>query len=592
MTAIPDNSESAKSGNQNLKRKAFKPKSDDNSKKAKVTPFIKNKQKGGSKKTLPKETAKSRRDRKVKRKQKNENFELHVESKKIWEKLRVKKSEMSKDEKQKLVDNLTALVKSKDKELISLAFCRDTCRILQTCLKEGTRAQRQQLFQDFKSKTIDLSKNNYSKNIVWKMLKYGIPDERRSIIAEFKGHVNKLLRSSAPAASVIEYAYNNYANAQERDMYVRENYGNHFLMHEDAETKSLAEVLSSVGEDKKAMILLGFKDAVVPILQKSVVSHTIIHKILFDFFTHCDDLAMKMEVIELLRDSLVHMIHTHDGAHVTMYCLWHGTKKDRKVIIKSLKEHVIKLSTEEFGHLPLLAAFDCVDDTVFLKKTIIAPIIKDISLISSSVYGRKVLYYILAPRHKSLFLPEIIKLLQTGDDNASSKKSPEVRRSELSEAASPGIIKHITENVETLIFDKNTFLLVETAVLRCTTDTTALTDAIVQLVSKEFVAGEKDENDKMHVIEDLCSHAVVKKLISHQYDNDKVSFASVLLEKITDVSFATWSSCNRGSQLLLALVENKNEEVAAQAKKILAGQSETISANKAIKATEILLGKL
>ena len=61
---------------------------------------------------------------------------------------------------------------------------------------------------------------------------FRIPDERRSIIAEFKGHVNKLLRSSAPAASVIEYAYNNYANAQERDMYVRENYGNHFLMHE------------------------------------------------------------------------------------------------------------------------------------------------------------------------------------------------------------------------------------------------------------------------------------------------------------------------------------------------------------------------
>lgn len=409
MTAIPEASQSnTKDGSQNLKRKAFKSKTDDNSKKAKVTPFIKNKQRNANKKPLPKETAKSRRERKVKRKQKNENFELHVESKKIWEKLRVKKSEMTKDEKQKLVDNLTTLVKSKDKELISLAFCRDTCRILQTCLKEGTRAQRKQLFEDFRAKTIDLSKNNYSKNIVWKMLKYGIPDERRAIIAEFKGHVNRLLRSSAPGASVVEYAYNNYANAQERDQLVRENYGTQFLMQEGSETKTLSEVLSTVTGDKRTMILTGFKDAVVPILQKSVVSHTIIHKILYDFFTQCDDLNLKMEVIELLRDSLVHMVHTHDGAHVTMHCLWNGTKKDRKVIIKSLKEHVIKLSTEEFGHLPLLAAFDCVDDTVFLKKTIIAPIIKEISLISSSVYGRKVLYYIMSPRHKSLFLPETI----------------------------------------------------------------------------------------------------------------------------------------------------------------------------------------
>jgi len=341
------------------------------------------------------------------------------------------------------------------------------------------------------------------------------------------------------------------------------------------------------------MILTGFKDSIVPILQKSVVSHTIIHKILFDFFANCDDLTMKMEVIELLRDSLVNMLHTHDGAHVAMHCLWNGTKKDRKVIIKSLKEHVIKLCTEEFGHLPLLAAFDCVDDTVFLKKTLITPIIKDISLISADVFGRKVLYYIMAPRHKSLFLPEIIKLLQTGDDNASSKKSPEVRRSELSEAASPGIIKHLTENVESLIFNKNTFLLVEVAVIRCSTDTTTLVDAIINLVNKEFVAGEKDENGKMHVIEDLCSHSALKKLISHQFDHSKgASFSSVLMDKVSDVAFASWTSCNRGSQLLLALVENKNEEVAARAKTILSGQTENISENKSIKATEILLGKL
>ena len=36
-------------------------------------------------------------------------------------------------------------------------------------------------------------------------------------------------------------------------------------------------------------------------------------------------------MIEPVRDSLIHMIHTHDGAHATMNCLWHGTKKDRKV---------------------------------------------------------------------------------------------------------------------------------------------------------------------------------------------------------------------------------------------------------------------
>ena len=36
-----------------------------------------------------------------------------------------------------------------------------------------------------------------------------------------------------------------------------------------------------------------------------------------------------------------------------------------------MKEFVIKLSCEEFGHLVLLAAFDCVDDTVLMKKALI-----------------------------------------------------------------------------------------------------------------------------------------------------------------------------------------------------------------------------
>ena len=33
------------------------------------------------------------------------------------------------------------------------------------------------------------------------------------------------------------------------------------------------------------------------------------------------------EMIESLRDSLVHILHTRDGARVAMQCVWHGTAK-------------------------------------------------------------------------------------------------------------------------------------------------------------------------------------------------------------------------------------------------------------------------
>lgn len=32
-------------------------------------------------------------------------------------------------------------------------------------------------------------------------------------------------------------------------------------------------------------------------------------------------------MIEAIREAVIYMIHTHDGARVGMNCLWHGTPK-------------------------------------------------------------------------------------------------------------------------------------------------------------------------------------------------------------------------------------------------------------------------
>ena len=43
-----------------------------------------------------------------------------------------------------------------------------------------------------------------------------------------------------------------------------------------------------------------------------------------------------------------------EGALAGLACVWHGTAKDRKAIIKSFKTFVTKIATEEHGHLVLL----------------------------------------------------------------------------------------------------------------------------------------------------------------------------------------------------------------------------------------------
>ena len=76
------------------------------------------------------------------------------------------------------------------------------------------------------------------------------------------------------------------------------------------------------------------------------------------------------EMIEMIKESVVLILHTHDGARVGMHCLWHGTTKvrfrnccvfniiariswfksaylfvfqDRKVLIKSFKGYYVKI---------------------------------------------------------------------------------------------------------------------------------------------------------------------------------------------------------------------------------------------------------
>ena len=43
-------------------------------------------------------------------------------------------------------------------------------------------------------------------------------------------------------------------------------------------------------------------------------------------------------MIEELKASVIHMIHTPDGARAGLHCVWFGSAKDRKLILKTDEE--------------------------------------------------------------------------------------------------------------------------------------------------------------------------------------------------------------------------------------------------------------
>lgn len=542
-------------------------------------------------KKLTKDTAATRRERKLSRKMQKPHFELSRETLKMWEKLRIHKTKMSQKEKSNLVDQLLKTIKKQDLKFTTFAYAHDTSRVLQSCLKQASVEQREVIFNELKDDIVGLSKNQYSKNVVWKLLKYGSPSQRDHIIRQFAGVVPKLIRKPAPA-SIIEFAYNIYANKDQRNFLVHQLYGNSFNIAKSTESSTLEEVFQEQPE-KKGVILKNFKQSLLPLINKQVISHTLVHRVFSEFFMHCDtEDQLRTEMVELLRESVIHMVHTRDGAHVGMHCLWHGTAKDRKVIVKTMKEFISKLCQEEYGHLVVLAAFDCVDDTVFLNKALISQILKLLPEIIGNKYARKVLIYLLTPRNKSHFLPETIAFLSKGDNNKHSKKPMETRHKELTECSSPSIVSYVKENLDTLVRDRSMFTLVETVIRYSPSNLTELMSALISLISVPFEAGKKSASGKMHIIEEPTGHLLIKHIVSLPKEPDKAHFASMMLESIKPETLCSWSSCNRGNQVLLSLLKSPDHASATAAKKLMKRHIGLLKENSHIKSTELILQNL
>jgi pumilio family protein 6 len=89
-----------------------------------------------------------------------------------------------------------------------------------------------------------------------------------------------------------------------------------------------------------------------------------------EYLRNANDKARE-ELIDAVKEKLIKMVHSRDGARVAIYCLWYGTSKDRKLLIKSFKSFVVKIAKEEQGYPILWTIFDIVDDTKLVSKMIL-----------------------------------------------------------------------------------------------------------------------------------------------------------------------------------------------------------------------------
>ncbi|XP_061733140.1 pumilio homolog 3 [Nerophis ophidion] len=508
-----------------------------------------------------------KKDLKMKRQQasRKDKFEIINQAKLLWGDLRVKKCD--RDLKNKLMKALHELFRGKYKEM---AFAHDTTRMLECFIQFGSHEQRQEVFEATKDDILLLSKSRYGRNVVKKLLMYGNKELVGAVIQTFKGHVRVMLRH-ALASSIIEDIYTDKALPAQKQMLKEELYGTTYTVCKSSVCDTVHKVVEA-NPDKRNFIINDMQKILTPMAQKEqVIKNSLVHKVFLDFFLLSPD-KQRAEMIESIRESVIYMAHTHAGARVAMHCLWHGTAKDRKVIIKTMRTYMVKVATEEFSHLALLAMFDCVDDTRLIKQAVLSEIMSSLDEVVDNKYGKKVLLYLLTPRDPAHLLPEIIKVLEQGDGNAHSKKDKTSRWKELLEFVSPLLLDYLHNNAAKMAMSKASSVLVKAilAASACGDLRPAMT-AVAHLANQKLIPGGID--GEFHMAEHPAGHIVLKWLIEQDVMLAKAGreecFARILVDTVDQDNLKTWVQVNRGTVVLCSLLKSCDQTVVAEVKAAL-----------------------
>ncbi|XP_041360109.1 pumilio homolog 3-like [Gigantopelta aegis] len=504
------------------------------------------------------------KERRHERKMTKNNFEIIKKAKFVWEEMR--RHKLPDEKRRKLCEELFKMVSGK---MYEFALAHDTARVVQCLVQFGSNEQRTSIMEELKDNIVGMCKSKYAKFVIRKLLKYGTKQQRSFVIKQFHGKVRKLVRHRE-ASEILELAYNEYANAAQRLSIMEEFYGPSFTLFKNHATKSLDQILTEQ-PDKKDMILSNMKEALLPLVDKEILIHSMIHRIFFEFFTYASG-KMRSEMIELLREHLVTILHTRDGARVAMHCVWHGTAKDRKVIIKCLKTHVLKVCKEEYGHMVMLAIIDVVDDTRLVHKALLDEMLKSLDEVAQNQYGRKVLIYLLSPRDPLHFHPDIVHVLQEGDKNTTSKKDGKVRSQELADYVSSALLQYVVDHSRDLVMNNNTLLFILAVISHARGDPTEAMLAISKIAAEPFVAGNCDN---FHIVEHPAGHLALKRLILNDKEritaNEDVLFSKILLKVVPPGSLKSWAACNRGCFALISLLEVDDDDVTTAVKQQLSG---------------------
>lgn len=284
------------------------------------------------------EQRKLQKERKMQRKSGAEVQQI----KSLWERLRVNNPPVPKQVREKLANEVWAL----SKDCISdLVMKHDASRVVQTLVKYSPKERRDQIVEALKGQYYVLATSSYGKYLLVKLLHYGSKQSRQLIIDELHGSLRKLMRHRE-GAYVVEDLYVLYASQEQKQQMLREFWGAEYAVFRDAHKDLTLEQVCDSSAEKKNIISKNLIGTITASVEKGSTGFQILHAAMRDYVKIAGDKEIS-EFIEVLDEKYAELVHTPEGSEVACTLLARATAKERKSIIKNLKEHADKLAYQK-----------------------------------------------------------------------------------------------------------------------------------------------------------------------------------------------------------------------------------------------------
>ncbi|KAF8094183.1 hypothetical protein N665_0368s0020 [Sinapis alba] len=553
----------------------------------------------------------------ARKKRRKPHYTLEQELATLWEKMR--RRDIGKEDRLKLISEALQKMKGKMHEI---AGSHVSSRVLQTCLKYCSQAEKEAVFKELHPHFLSLASNTYAVHVLKKMLDGASKQQLSACISSLRGHVAPLLRHMVGSV-VVEHAYH-LGNAAQKQELLGELYSTELQLFKDLNStseKRVVDIIAKLGL-QKGSVIRHMTAIIQPILEKGIVDHTITHKLLIEYMTVADKTSAAFVIQQLSGPLLIRMVHTRDGSRLAMLCVKHGSAKERKKIIKAMKtddqkSHVGSMASDQYGSMVLACIFSIVDDTKLVTKIIVRELEANLKDLVIGKNGRRPLLQLLHPNSSRYFSHDDLASLdlsvpslclmdksetvsETKDSDgkesaeeekdeqedtvteqsgleenvtvAGSKKDPLLRRQELlvKSGLAERLIDVCVENAEEFL--KSNFgkeVIYEVAVGGCdgillptlSEKLSELYEAISSVAAEP--KPEESEKSSQHILEDFHSSRTIRRLVL-----DSPTFASILFKKALSGKCRSWAQ-GHCSRILAAFLETQDLQVREMAKEEL-----------------------